>query len=243
MAARANWHVCGESAGRIRPDRSGVGGIGVAKQNEELFLPHVPIRSCCRAVRRILFVQRVRDEAHRFAITAHRARRDKQGVASKWDGSPGYRPKRRKALLVHFGNIEAIRQASLDRNAGSGWHQPGSCGSAQGALSIERRRRASLLSFLAWEVFQKWCFVKIIGLPGSARKIPHLFQTRCCVALEISLIVANRLRTSLRSPRRCAIHHEFEGRSDEADWKGVKSLNDDVRRLRVRSLRYEVGPS
>lgn len=59
-------------------------------------------------------IQRIRDEAHRFAITAHRKRRDKQGIASKLDSIPGIGPTRRKALLLHFGSLEKIRAASVD---------------------------------------------------------------------------------------------------------------------------------
>jgi excinuclease ABC subunit C len=57
-------------------------------------------------------VQRVRDEAHRYAITSHRQRRDKAGVASQLDAIPGIGPLRRKALLAHFGGIQEIRQAT-----------------------------------------------------------------------------------------------------------------------------------
>jgi excinuclease ABC subunit C len=59
-------------------------------------------------------VQRIRDEAHRFAITAHRKARGKIGVASRLDAIPGIGPARRKVLLEKFGDIEAIRQASLE---------------------------------------------------------------------------------------------------------------------------------
>jgi len=59
-------------------------------------------------------VQRVRDEAHRFAITAHRKRRTKLGLASQLDAIPGIGPARRKALLSYFGSIDAIRKASVD---------------------------------------------------------------------------------------------------------------------------------
>jgi excinuclease ABC subunit C len=89
--------------------------VGLAKQEEELFLPHRPDSILLpRTSQGLYLIQRVRDEAHRFAITAHRARRDKQGVASRLDAIPGIGPKRRKALLVHFGDFEAIRKASLD---------------------------------------------------------------------------------------------------------------------------------
>ncbi len=88
---------------------------GLAKQNEELF---VPLRAepiiLPRQSQGLYLVQRVRDEAHRFAITAHRARRDKQGVASRLDSIPGIGPSRRRVLLKHFGSIEDIREATLE---------------------------------------------------------------------------------------------------------------------------------
>jgi len=60
-------------------------------------------------------VQRIRDEAHRFAITYHRRLRGKEAVRSKLDDVPGIGPKRRKALLKHFGgDIDNIRKANLD---------------------------------------------------------------------------------------------------------------------------------
>ncbi len=88
---------------------------GLAKQNEELFLPQqsAPIL-LPRTSQGLYLIQRVRDEAHRFAITAHRARRDKEGVTSRLDSIPGVGPKRRKALLSHFTDIDAIRTASLE---------------------------------------------------------------------------------------------------------------------------------
>jgi excinuclease ABC subunit C len=87
---------------------------GLAKQNEELFLPGRPLPVVLpRHSQALYLVQRVRDEAHRFAITAHRSRRDKAGVASRLDAIPGIGPARRKALLNTFGSIENIREASL----------------------------------------------------------------------------------------------------------------------------------
>jgi excinuclease ABC subunit C len=61
-------------------------------------------------------VQRIRDEAHRFAITAHRKRRSKQGLASRLDVIPGVGPARRKALLNAFGSIEGIRMRRLKKS-------------------------------------------------------------------------------------------------------------------------------
>ena len=87
----------------------------LAKQQEELF---VPGRSNSILLPRhsegLYLIQRVRDEAHRFAITTHRKRRDKQGIASRLDAIPGIGPARRKALLVHFGSIQKIQEASIE---------------------------------------------------------------------------------------------------------------------------------
>ncbi|MBR2698911.1 MAG: excinuclease ABC subunit C, partial [Clostridia bacterium] len=56
----------------------------------------------------------VRDEAHRFAITHHRALRDRASIASRLDGVPGVGEKRRKAILKHFKTVEALREASVE---------------------------------------------------------------------------------------------------------------------------------
>ena len=87
----------------------------LAKQQEELFLPGKPTSILLpRHSEGLYLVQRVRDEAHRFAITAHRKRRDKTGIASRLDAIPGIGPTRRKALLIHFGSIQKIQEASLE---------------------------------------------------------------------------------------------------------------------------------
>ncbi len=88
---------------------------GLAKQNEELFVHGQP-RSLLlpRRSQALYLLQRIRDEAHRFAITAHRARRSKQGIASQLDAVPGVGPAKRKALLGRFGSIQGIKQASLE---------------------------------------------------------------------------------------------------------------------------------
>jgi excinuclease ABC subunit C len=62
----------------------------------------------------LFYVQRLRDEAHRFAIGAHRAKRAKAMVASPLDDVPGIGPARKKALLMHFGTARAVRGASLE---------------------------------------------------------------------------------------------------------------------------------
>ncbi|MDQ7028159.1 MAG: excinuclease ABC subunit UvrC [Anaerolineae bacterium] len=90
--------------------------VGLAKQFEELFLPYNPISVVLpRDSEALYLVQRVRDEAHRFAVTSHRKRRAKMGMTSRLETVPGIGPKKRRALLKHFGNsIDAIRQASID---------------------------------------------------------------------------------------------------------------------------------
>ncbi len=62
----------------------------------------------------LFYLQRLRDEAHRFAIGAHRTKRAKAITASPLDEVPGIGPARKKALLMHFGTARAVRDASLD---------------------------------------------------------------------------------------------------------------------------------
>ncbi len=89
--------------------------VGLAKQNEEIFLPgrSDPLL-LPRHSQGLYLVQRIRDEAHRFGITAHRKRRTKLGLASQLDSIPGIGPARRKALLKHFGSVDKIRAASIE---------------------------------------------------------------------------------------------------------------------------------
>jgi excinuclease ABC subunit C len=92
--------------------------VGLAKQNEELFLPDrsVPVL-LARDSQALYLVQRIRDEAHRFAITYHRQLRAKTGLASTLDEIEGIGPQRRKALIKSFGSLDGIRQASLEQVA------------------------------------------------------------------------------------------------------------------------------
>lgn len=89
--------------------------VGLAKQEEEIFFPHnsQPL-ILPRHSQGLYLVQRIRDEAHRFGITAHRNKRTKLGLASQLDSIPEIGPTRRKALLKHFGSIDKIKEASLE---------------------------------------------------------------------------------------------------------------------------------
>ncbi|MET0361236.1 MAG: excinuclease ABC subunit UvrC [Sphingobium sp.] len=62
----------------------------------------------------LFYLQRLRDEAHRFAIGAHRQKRSKAITVSSLDEVPGIGPARKRALLMHFGTAKAVRNASLD---------------------------------------------------------------------------------------------------------------------------------
>jgi excinuclease ABC subunit C len=86
----------------------------LAKQEEEVFLPHVPEPVILpRQSQSLYLVQRVRDEAHRFAITYHRQRRSKEAIRSALDEAPGIGPKRKRELLRRFANVGGVRAAAL----------------------------------------------------------------------------------------------------------------------------------
>jgi excinuclease ABC subunit C len=92
--------------------------VGLAKQHEEIYLPGEtdPV-ILPRGSEALYLVQRIRDEAHRFAITYHRQVRGKSQVSSALDNVPGVGPKRKKALLRKFGSVKAIRDASIEEIA------------------------------------------------------------------------------------------------------------------------------
>jgi len=89
--------------------------VGLAKQQEELFQPGrrdsiiLPRHS-----QGLYLLQRIRDEAHRFAITAHRRARTREGLASQLEKVKGIGPGRRRELLRRFGSIERILNASVE---------------------------------------------------------------------------------------------------------------------------------
>lgn len=87
----------------------------VRSQGEKIYLPNVKDPIFLRANSPVLFlIQRLRDEAHRFAITYHKSLRKKAAFRSALDLLPGIGPKRKKQLLKHFGSLKGIREASLD---------------------------------------------------------------------------------------------------------------------------------
>ncbi|HEX8024661.1 MAG TPA: excinuclease ABC subunit UvrC, partial [Candidatus Limnocylindrales bacterium] len=91
---------------------------GLAKQREELVLPDVAEPVLLPTTSQALYlVQRLRDEAHRFAITYHRDLRRKASVRSKFDDLPGIGPRRRGALLRVFGSIKRVREAPVEQIA------------------------------------------------------------------------------------------------------------------------------
>ena len=77
----------------------------------------------------LFYLQRLRDEAHRFAIGTHRAKRAKSLTTSTLDEVPGIGPNRKRALLMHFGTARAVKGAALE--------------DLEKAPGISRRRRAS----------------------------------------------------------------------------------------------------
>lgn len=89
--------------------------IGLAKQHEEIYMPGqsepliLPFNS-----KALHLLQQIRDEAHRFAISYHHKLREKKAKESVLDSIPGIGPKRRKALISHFGSLAAIKRASIE---------------------------------------------------------------------------------------------------------------------------------
>ena len=110
------------AAARQAMDELGLGDIpvcGLAKRLEEVWLPddEDPV-IFSRTSEGLYLLQRLRDEAHRFAITHHRSRRSKSMVESVLDDVPGLGEVRRKTLLRHFGSLKKLRQATVDEVAG-----------------------------------------------------------------------------------------------------------------------------
>ncbi|MGR6899941.1 excinuclease ABC subunit UvrC [Glutamicibacter sp. BSL13] len=89
--------------------------VGLAKRLEELWLPDDPFPVILpRASAALYLVQRLRDEAHRFAITFHRQKRSKSMIESELDKIPGLGAAKQAALRKHFGSMKKIRAASIE---------------------------------------------------------------------------------------------------------------------------------
>jgi excinuclease ABC subunit C len=88
--------------------------IGLAKRLEEVWVPGEPDPLIFpRNSEGLYLLQRIRDEAHRFAITFHRSKRSKRMTASALDGVPGLGEHRRRALVTHFGSVARLKQATV----------------------------------------------------------------------------------------------------------------------------------
>ena len=89
--------------------------VGIAKKEELLFTrEHVEPMALAPGSPALLLIQRIRDEAHRFAITFHRQSRARRDLRSELDDIPGVGPRRRKALLTAFGSLAGVRRATRE---------------------------------------------------------------------------------------------------------------------------------
>ena len=120
---------------------TGVPLSGLAKRFEEIYLPGRPDPVVLpRRSQALYLVQRIRDEAHRFAITYHRDVRGKRALRSELDDVEGIGPGRKKALLKRFGSVRRIREASLDEVAAT----PGISRDLAGRLKARLAREGML---------------------------------------------------------------------------------------------------
>jgi excinuclease ABC subunit C len=89
--------------------------VGLAKKEELLFLRdrEAPV-ALGTSEPALLLLQRIRDEAHRFAVTFHRKARSMRDLRSELDAVPGIGPRRRKALLTAFGSLAGVRRATRE---------------------------------------------------------------------------------------------------------------------------------
>jgi excinuclease ABC subunit C len=95
--------------------REAVPVAGLAKEREEIFVPGQPDPILLpRGSQGLFLMQRIRDEAHRFALQYHRRLREKKTLTSTLEEIPGIGPKRRQALFKHFGSLEGIREATVE---------------------------------------------------------------------------------------------------------------------------------
>ena len=111
---------------------------GLAKRLEEVWLPGEDLPVVLpRTSEGLYLLQRVRDEAHRFAITHHRQRRSKAMTASVLDDVPGLGPARKKALLKAFGSLKRLRTAQAEEIASVQGIGPALAGAVVSALAAQ----------------------------------------------------------------------------------------------------------
>ena len=93
--------------------------IGLAKRLDEVFVPGVSEpQNISRSSAGLRLLQRIRDEAHRFALMHHRKQRKKRTITSELDAIPGIGPERKKTLLKNFGSLTVLRSATPESIAG-----------------------------------------------------------------------------------------------------------------------------
>ena len=129
--------------------------IGLAKRLEEVWLPREPYPVILpRSSEGLYLLQRVRDEAHRFAITFHRQRRSKAMTMSVLDGIPGLGATRRKALVARFGSLKRLRAASMTDLLELPGIGPHTAEAIQAALAADRESREPAVNVTTGEVLE-----------------------------------------------------------------------------------------
>jgi excinuclease ABC subunit C len=94
--------------------------VGIAKKEELLFTrDHADAIALAASDPALLLIQRIRDEAHRFAVTFHRRARTDRDLRSELDEVPGIGPRRRRTLLTTFGSLAGVRRATREELAAS----------------------------------------------------------------------------------------------------------------------------
>jgi excinuclease ABC subunit C len=135
--------VTAASAAMTEREVGDIALCGLAKRLEEVWLPDEDDPLILpRTSEGLYLLQRVRDEAHRFAITHHRSRRSKSMVESALDQVPGLGEVRRKTLLRHFGSLKKLRAASTEDIAAVPGFGAKTAESVKAALANEPRREA-----------------------------------------------------------------------------------------------------
>jgi excinuclease ABC subunit C len=117
-----------------------VPAVGLAKRLEEVYLPGQPeTLQIPRGSESLFVLQHVRDEAHRFAITYHRTKRERRALASPLDEVPGVGPARKRALLRRFGSLSRLSRATPEEIAATPGVGPSLAAEIKSRLTGERR--------------------------------------------------------------------------------------------------------